>query len=427
MTTLGTTSVFYGGGQVKNPSNVIVTQGVPSDRIAANLGSLAVDNVGHNAYIAISHAGGTTDWQSIGAGGSKSFPISPYVVGIASQAGYQTIQSAIDAALAAGKGTVYVQKGTYTENLTIPLGIDLVGVAGSDSGGSVSIQGSHTIVLNRSELTFNTTGISYSTSGDLFTVTASAVVVTLQIETCEVIGSGGNSHIFNCINQGGNIYIDNIVSNNISMFTNTVVGMSLFVSNSSPIGTSGGLTDSFASLDIKNSVIFDQVLSKATSSGITGTNCLFGSNVSFEGNSSGSFKNCQLSSSDIEAVSVIDAGTTVNCVLCSFYAASGVAITGLGRAFLSCCTFPYNDDITDGSVQIYYEGMTVSQSLCAGGDKGVGDPGCTSFTSTNSTTIDAGVGTVNMSSVNNARNAAWIKIYIGVTPYWIPAWDNNAP
>jgi hypothetical protein len=32
-----------------------------------------------------------------------------------------------------------------------------------------------------------------------------------------------------------------------------------------------------------------------------------------------------------------------------------------------------------------------------------------------------------MSTTNNANNAAWIKIYVGATAYWIPAWTSNAP
>jgi hypothetical protein len=32
-----------------------------------------------------------------------------------------------------------------------------------------------------------------------------------------------------------------------------------------------------------------------------------------------------------------------------------------------------------------------------------------------------------MSSANPGTNAAWIKIYIGTTPYWIPAWATNSP
>jgi hypothetical protein len=64
--------------------------------------------------------------------------------------------------------------------------------------------------------------------------------------------------------------------------------------------------------------------------------------------------------------------------------------------------------------------------LVAGGDT-AGTAGKTTFTNGNSTTISTGVGSVKMSSVNAADNAAWIKIYVGATAYWIPAWTTNSP
>ena len=53
--------------------------------------------------------------------------------------------------------------------------------------------------------------------------------------------------------------------------------------------------------------------------------------------------------------------------------------------------------------------------------------GGTSISNVNSTTISTGVGSVKMSTANAADNTAWIKIYIGATAYWIPAWTTNAP
>lgn len=64
--------------------------------------------------------------------------------------------------------------------------------------------------------------------------------------------------------------------------------------------------------------------------------------------------------------------------------------------------------------------------IIAGGDTG-GVASCTSITNAESTTISTGVGSVKMSTTNAADNAAWIKIYIGNTAYWIPAWTTNAP
>lgn len=60
-----------------------------------------------------------------------------------------------------------------------------------------------------------------------------------------------------------------------------------------------------------------------------------------------------------------------------------------------------------------------------------GDPGgvaaSNGLSNASSTTIGAGVGSVAMSTGNAATNTAWLKVYIGATAYWIPAWTTNAP
>src|SRR5688572_14115589 len=72
----------------------------------------------------VTSASGSTVTISAGTGG---FPITPYVVGPSGEAGYQTVQSAITAANAAGGGLVFIQNGTYTENLTLFSNVFLLG------------------------------------------------------------------------------------------------------------------------------------------------------------------------------------------------------------------------------------------------------------------------------------------------------------
>lgn len=70
--------------------------------------------------------------------------------------------------------------------------------------------------------------------------------------------------------------------------------------------------------------------------------------------------------------------------------------------------------------------LATAGQVVAGGDTG-GVASSTSLTNANSTTISTGVGSVKMSTTNAATNAAWVKIYVGTTAYWIPAWTTNAP
>jgi len=78
----------------------------------------------------------------------NAYPITPYVVGPVGAAGYQTIQAGLDAAHAAGGGIVYVQPGTYTENLTLYSDTEVVGTPGNSdfatTGNCTIISGVHT-------------------------------------------------------------------------------------------------------------------------------------------------------------------------------------------------------------------------------------------------------------------------------------------
>ena len=75
--------------------------------------------------------------------------ITPYVVNntltAGTQVAYSTIQSAINAANLAGGGDVYIQRGAYTENLTLRDQVNLIAVPGISQGVSagVTITGTH--------------------------------------------------------------------------------------------------------------------------------------------------------------------------------------------------------------------------------------------------------------------------------------------
>src|SRR5690606_904709 len=74
--------------------------------------------------------------------------MSPYIVGPSGN--FATIQAALDAANAAGGGTVYVQPGTYTEDLTLYSMVTIVGLTGVPALQDVKIVGTHTPPLTGS-------------------------------------------------------------------------------------------------------------------------------------------------------------------------------------------------------------------------------------------------------------------------------------
>lgn len=75
---------------------------------------------------------------------SDAYPITPYVVGVSGDAGYATIQAALDAANAASGGIIAVQPGSYTEDLTLYADCYVVGLTNSLQNTPITITGTHT-------------------------------------------------------------------------------------------------------------------------------------------------------------------------------------------------------------------------------------------------------------------------------------------
>ena len=129
----------------------------------------------------------------------NGYPITPYVVGPVGQAGYQTIQSAIDAATAAGgTNVIWIQPGSYTEDLTITSSITFMSV-----DGAASITGTHTppttgTVTFEGLVLISTTNIidSNAAGSTTFNINDSFIIIA-------------NGYIFNLPNWTGEILMDN--------------------------------------------------------------------------------------------------------------------------------------------------------------------------------------------------------------------------
>src|SRR5574338_1523545 len=161
-------------------------------------------------------------WTQLGI--VDSYPITPYVVGPTGQAGYQTIQSAIDAANDAGGGMVYVQFGTYTENLTFYSGIQLFG----DSEQGTFIVGTHTPpasgTLNIYRVTLQSPTAIFSSNA------AGSTTIIVEDCTCNVT----NGYTFNLPNWTGAIAVGDIgISGANDGFFNNTGGAAFFIFDAS--------------------------------------------------------------------------------------------------------------------------------------------------------------------------------------------------
>ena len=131
------------------------------------------------------------------------YPITPYVVGPAGQAGYATIQAAVDAAtLAGGTNMIWVQPGTYTENLNITSSLTLMSV-----DGIATIDGLHT-PPSTGDVTFD----GFILISATHILDSSAVgTTTFNINNSFIIITNG--YVFNIPNWTGDILMDNCGEN----------------------------------------------------------------------------------------------------------------------------------------------------------------------------------------------------------------------
>jgi len=179
----------------------------------------------------VNGAGNTITIDASAAG----YPVTPYVVGAATTGGYTTVQAAINAANAAGGGTVFVQPGTYTENLTLYDGINIRG-----DGLQSIITGVHTPPASGAVIFEDL----YLTSATDIITSAAAGTTRFRFESC--VFNCTNGYVVDCASWTGpvDIYNCNTASTNdgvVNVATSTVAIEDSFVgAGTNALGIAGG-------------------------------------------------------------------------------------------------------------------------------------------------------------------------------------------
>lgn len=165
---------------------------------------------------------------------SGGYPITPFVVGPAGKAGYQTIQSAVNAAIAAGGGTIFIQGGTYTENLNLTGG-GSVSFTGEDQG--VLIIGVHTPPTSGT-ITFDNLVLQSAT--DILNSAAAGTTI-INFNNCFFIITNG--YVFNLLNWTGELLVDNCgeASTNDGVVNNTGGSQIKFINAELGAGTGNSM------------------------------------------------------------------------------------------------------------------------------------------------------------------------------------------
>jgi hypothetical protein len=372
---------------------------------------------------------GTDTMNVVGSGSTLTlspttagFPITPFVVGPPGLAGYQTIQSAINAAEAAASvDPIYIQPGTYTENLVVTGNIMLVGTPGFGIPMIVSLVGTHSV--GAASNIFSIRGINLSSSGDIISTTAAGAGTILLNEcftncvgyTFNVPNWTGALVTFFCLNPGSGDdgFVNNAGGANAIVYFSEVGMGSTFTA-----AISGGLNSFNAGIQCPITVSGTGNLQAASDT-------LFQGTITMAGASQLDLNECNVSTSTTSAIIFnSSSGGFIGNTTINSSGSPVLAGTGTGTLVLSNIFCPFNFTYAN-TLTIAWSGSNMAAGNIALGDIQV--VGGTTMTNVNDTTISSGTGSIAMSSTNPATNAVWIKINVGTTPYWIPAWTTNSP
>lgn len=213
---------------------------------------------------------------------ADNYPITPYVVGPAGEAGYATVQAAIDAANAAGGGTVYVQNGSYTENLTLYDNIQVVGVSDFRDSSGATITGVHTPPAAGS---FTFKGLTLASATHIFN---SAVAGTTHLIVADCAIAVTNGYTFNLTNWTGDLEMwncDTAGSTNDGA-VNNAGGSSVYL-YSTGVGAGTGNTAAISGPVLSSESNFYCPLNFGTGSTLDISEADFFQTVTFSGNSTG--------------------------------------------------------------------------------------------------------------------------------------------
>lgn len=387
--------------------SLLVTNGSSAFTVlgTATNGQLPIGSVGGDPVLSTLTAGSgvsvTNGPGTITIGTSASgFPISPYVVGPVGQAGYQTVQAGINAAHAAGGGTVYVQPGTYTENLTLYTGVDLWGAVGIADTATCLIIGVHTPPSSGTQTIRN---IFLQSATHIY---SSAVAGTAALILIDCAINVTNGFTFNCPNWTASgsfsaFDIGEIGSTNDGWVNNTG-GAVVFMTNVTMGAGSSNIMLSSGSCELYNCVVKCPVNFVTGSSVLVDGGTLFQNSVTLSNNSTGTINNSSISSGTAAALTMSSSASwTISS--CSITSSNNPAIAGAGAGTLtiSDVTFLSNaviaGTLTLGTSSVYPTKMSNGQLLI--GSAGLPAVAANITSSGGTITVTNGAGTINLDLV----------------------------
>ncbi len=250
---------------------------------------------------------------------------------------FQTIAAAI--AAASSGDTIYIRPGTYTEDLTLKDGVNLVSSVGQSIATSyplTTIKGTHTITagiisIKNIALVSKAIAAAIITTSGACTVTLTDCTIFYSTQPALVGASSGNFQLFNCVSPNAASGAGCLLSLTTANATLRNCDIQAAASPSTVAG-SGSIT-------ILDSRFTEGVTTSDTSAFLCTNSYLgFSSTYTFGGTGSNIISNCYITSGSASAISV-GTGATLSLTSSTILSSNTNAITGAGTLKYSAVTF----------------------------------------------------------------------------------------
>lgn len=270
-----------------------------------------------------------------------SYPISPFIVGPVGQAGYQTIQDGLDAADAAGGGTVYVQPGLFAENLTLYSSVDLSGAIGVADSGLCTIVGVHTPPISgpvtiRNIFLFSTT--------DIFNSASAGTAAIFLIDVGIVVTNGFTFNLPNWTGEFSGFDIRELQSTSPDNgFINNTAGATVLMTNATIGAGTGQTMVTSGPIDLFNCTVVCPVdFQTGTIATISG-GTLFQETLTFSNDSTAIANNSSFSPTSGAGIDYNSSGNTT-ITTCSINSSNNPSIDGTGAGTLTLTGIDFSND-----------------------------------------------------------------------------------
>jgi hypothetical protein len=290
---------------------------------------------------------------------TSGYPITKYVVGPVGEAGYQTIQSALDAANAAGGGAVWVKPegSPYNENLTLYDKTQVIGAIAPGDTLDLVINGVHTPPDTGSFMFRN---IWFQSATDIFNSIAAGSADLFIIDSVLQITNGftfnlidwtGTCVVFNCGDQStNNGHIQN-TGGATAFFTNASIGKGVVNTM-----VTSGVTELY------NVIVDCPVDFQTGATGVISGGSRFKTNVTFSNDSSLNVTNSFFDTGAAQAITY-NSSANSNFSEITINSSNSPAIGGTGAGNFNIGSISFLNDASIASTVVVTSGQSRSGEL----------------------------------------------------------------